>query len=240
MSLPSPTSPLSSWPQGARPWLRPLTSASGREPSFSSWEIRPSRVWRSGTYLRLWTHALRVAGSRRRMGRAGAHRGACSLDYEVRRTSGPAPGSRPGFCLCAMTRALPGGEKGGTVELYSWRGCQKAGGTPASGVEVGEEELERLHLAHELYHALEFSDGPLTVDAVPKVRVRGLLGRPSQSGRALKRACRPRLCAARDVKCAAPSWIDATVPSGRGVPGGARPFSTSLRLPARFWAPSAD
>ena len=64
-----------------------------------------------------------------------------------------------------MTRALPGGEKGGIVELYVDEVARKRAALLASGVEVGEEEFERLHLAHELYHALEFSDGPLTVDA---------------------------------------------------------------------------
>ena len=133
-----------------------------------------------------------------------------SLGYEVRRTSGPAPGSRPGFCLCAMTRALPCGEKGGTVELYVGEVARKRAALLASGVEVGEEELERLHLAHELYHALEFSDGPLTVDAVPRVRVRGLLSaRPRAVARSSELAAH---AFARRVTSSAllPSWIDAT------------------------------
>ena len=124
-----------------------------------------------------------------------------SLGYEVRRTSGPAPGSRPGFCLCAMTRALPCGEKGGTVELYVGEVARKRAALLASDVEVGEEEL---------YHALEFSDGPLTVDVVPRVRVRGLLGaRPRAVARSSELAAH---AFARRVTSSAllPSWIDAT------------------------------
>lgn len=97
------------------------------------------------------------------------------LGYVVRRTGGLSPGSRPGFHLCAMTRAGADGA-GGTVELYVDEVAAKRRALAELGVVLGEEELLRMHLAHELYHALEFSHGPMTPEAVPPVRVLGLFG----------------------------------------------------------------
>lgn len=97
------------------------------------------------------------------------------LGYVVRRTGGLSPGSRPGFHLCAMTRAGADGA-GGTVELYVDEVAAKRRALAELGVVLGEEELLRMHLAHELYHALEFSHGPMTPEAVPPVSVLGLFG----------------------------------------------------------------
>lgn len=97
------------------------------------------------------------------------------LGYVVRRAGGLSPGSRPGFHLCAMTRAGADGA-GGTVELYVDEVAAKGRALAELGVVLGEEELLRMHLAHELYHALEFSHGPMTPEAVPPVRVLGLFG----------------------------------------------------------------
>ena len=96
--------------------------------------------------------------------------------YVLRRVSGAAPGSRVGYHLCAMTRASSLGGESGTVDLYVDEVAFKREGLTAFGFEAGQEELERLHLLHELYHVIEFSSCP-TVDKVPRVDVRGLFGR---------------------------------------------------------------
>ena len=155
----------------------------------------------------MWTHASRVAGLSPADGSGGSPSGHLP-PWATRCVERPA--QRPGHGAQAEARALPGGEKGGTVELYVGEVARKRAALLASGVEVGEEEFEQLHLAHELYHALEFSDGPLTVDAVPRVRVRGLLGaRPRAVARSSELAAH---AFARRVTSSTllPSWIDAT------------------------------
>lgn len=98
------------------------------------------------------------------------------LGYRVLRIPGAAPGSRAGFHLCAMTRAAAAGRSGGAVELFTDEISAKREGLLAYGISAGQEELEVLHLAHELYHALEFSCGRMTAEEVPAVRVHGFLG----------------------------------------------------------------
>ena len=97
------------------------------------------------------------------------------LGYLVKRIPGPSPGSRAGFHLCAMTRS-GADAPGGTVELYVDEVAAKRRGLLAFDVSCSENDLCRLHLAHELYHALEFSRGPMTPDVVPGVRVHTLFG----------------------------------------------------------------
>ena len=99
------------------------------------------------------------------------------LGYLVKRIPGPSPGSRAGFHLCAMTRSGDDAP-GGTVELYVDEVAAKRRGLLAFDTSCPEEDddLCRLHLAHELYHALEFSRGPMTPDVVPRVRMHTLFG----------------------------------------------------------------
>ncbi len=96
--------------------------------------------------------------------------------YDVLRLTGPAPGSRKGFHLCAMTRAVGRGTSAGTVELYVDEIGIKFESLHAFGVCIDQEDLERLHLAHELFHVLEYGDGRMSYEEMPPVRIRGMLG----------------------------------------------------------------
>ncbi|WP_130811527.1 hypothetical protein [Olsenella sp. Marseille-P4559] len=137
------------------------------------------------------------------------------LGYVVSRIAGASPGSRAGFHLCAMTRA--GTACGGTVELYVDEVATKRRSLLAFGVILEEEELCRLHLAHEFYHALEFSRGPMTPDVTPQVRVCGILGM-----RYRRPACASEIAAHAFARCMtglsiSPQLVDAIALMGEGA-----------------------
>lgn len=94
----------------------------------------------------------------------------------LRRLSGEGPGARAGYTLCALTTFEQGPKKERRVDLYvdvierKWQTlCER-------GVEMDADDLLTLHLAHEFYHVLEFSERRMTPDVVGRLPVHGLLG----------------------------------------------------------------
>lgn len=123
----------------------------------------------------------RLAGAAARLGagRAGELAGRdleavlVQEGVEVRRLERDPPGLRAGWRLMAQTTCEGGGCR---VDLYEGQLAQKARALVGCGCRVALDEVERLHLAHELFHVLEFKEGVTAAERLGPVRVRRPLG----------------------------------------------------------------
>ena len=97
--------------------------------------------------------------------------------FVIERVGGSAPASRAGFHLCAITTADGSADGGGFVRLYVDEIAQKASDLRFVGLDVDGEALLQLHLAHELFHVLEFAEKGTADERIPRLEVPSLMGR---------------------------------------------------------------
>lgn len=104
----------------------------------------------------------------------------------LHRIPGEGPGARAGYHLAALTTCDLNHPEKSHVDLYVDVIARKREGLLAAGVRVGQEALERLHLAHECFHVIDFLEHRRSADKVGTVNVRGAFFRSRR--RALGRA----------------------------------------------------
>lgn len=139
------------------------------------------------------------------------------MGVEVRRLGCAPGGGGASVRVAAFTTysSRPTGVR--RVDLYLDEIARKHEALLDMGAEVSLDDLVGLHLAHEFYHVLEFSDGQRTEELVPMVRVHGLLGvRPRPPRRASEVAAHSfaRIWMGR---CPHPALVDALVLVASGV-----------------------
>ncbi|WP_307739402.1 hypothetical protein [uncultured Parolsenella sp.] len=129
---------------------------------------------------------------------------------EVRRLDCDPPGLRAGWRLMAQTTF--GGDRC-RIDLYGGQLAEKTCALVECGCHVGRDEVERLHLAHEFFHVLEFWEGITADERLGPVRAR----RPFGLGWARRRVASAREAAAHAFArvhagiCVAPELTDYAV-----------------------------
>ena len=115
------------------------------------------------------------------LGRAEARRlGPCDPEgllaarhVTLRRIGGDGPGARAGYHMAALTTCDLNHPEKSCVDLYVDVIARKREGLLAAGVRVGQEALERLHLAHECFHIIDFLERRHSAEMVGMVSARG-------------------------------------------------------------------
>ena len=96
-----------------------------------------------------------------------------SRGFSLTRRYGHSPASRAGYHLCALT-TYDG--QTGCVELFVDEIAQKSRLLGACGESARVDGLVRMHLLHELFHAVEFSTDSSVVHDIGELRMKGLFG----------------------------------------------------------------